>query len=304
MNPQNQSPLFARLPSEIRLSIWVYALSAQDNPQKPYPPNRFFYRPGYHFHPLIDTDLLLTCKRVYHEARLFPVALNEHVFWLFRGPTRSIGNGNTTDCNGWFSTLHDEQKDAVQSVHFFVQQYALESIGSWPNLQQWSFRTRQLTLTFRHADWWSWESPPQSSDQLGICPWLPDRVPHAKMVKEPLEPSLDYMASNMQRRQTWGWHVGMVAGLQNLVLEFETVVQKKFQLDTVVDRAKYWKFPLFADNHEGFLHWTGEVKKNYKWEGLVRLREDYLPMNKALSDDEPKRRYIVKVMEWTKRNSL
>lgn len=85
-HPQHNSPLFATLPAEIRLKVYKFTLSSFDDPSKPFNPQHHHYRPGHEYRQKYDLRLLQTCKRIYHEARLLPVSLNEIVIYLYRGP--------------------------------------------------------------------------------------------------------------------------------------------------------------------------------------------------------------------------
>lgn len=172
MEDAQVASLLFSLPAEIRAYVFELALAATDDNAKPYRTDRKYYRPGYHYHPKVDCALLRTCKRVYREARLLPVSVNEHVFWFFNGPRSSNSriNRNTAMWRTWYDSLSEDQKQSVRTVHIFCQQVHLERLGNSSEVE-FSFRTSRLRLTIRHADWWSWESPAESSDRLGICPW-------------------------------------------------------------------------------------------------------------------------------------
>ncbi|OAL19632.1 hypothetical protein AYO22_09794 [Fonsecaea multimorphosa] len=294
-NDQRGSRLFT-LPAEIRASIFELALTSYDDPAKPYRADRKYYRPGYHHHQKIDCSLLLTCRRTYREARLLPISVNEHVFWLFNGPWKFIpgNNRNTARWTYWYVNLTEDQKSAVQTVHIFTQQCYLEDLlvtDAW----RFSFRTSCLHLTLRHADWWSWESPVGSSDCLGICPWRPHRTSYQEMLFEPLEPSLAYIRDRMGER-TWGGAVCKIRGLRKLVMEFEIDEKKKSQLQVVAERAKHWIFPLAGE--EFVLEWTGQLEES-SWEGVRDLRDDYHFMREQpLQANLPRRKYYVVKMTW------
>src|SRR5271155_3159721 len=81
VHPQNQSALFNAIPAEIRNRIFSITLTAYDDKSKRYQPRNWFYRPDWHFHRKISTTLLRTCKRIYLECHLLPLALNSHTFW-------------------------------------------------------------------------------------------------------------------------------------------------------------------------------------------------------------------------------
>jgi len=71
---QSQCILYKRFPAEIRNCIFEYAVASVDDFDKPYRLNRVYCRPGHLYHQKTDISLLRTCKRVFAEARLMPVA--------------------------------------------------------------------------------------------------------------------------------------------------------------------------------------------------------------------------------------
>ncbi|EXJ91837.1 hypothetical protein A1O3_00387 [Capronia epimyces CBS 606.96] len=296
-NAQQGSPLFAMLPAEIRGYIFELCLTSQDDGSKPYRADRIFYRPGYHYYQAINCDLLRTCRRIYRETRLLPVSVHEHIFWLFNGPWKSIGrlNRNTARWAAWYRSLTKDQRNAVQVVHIFVQQCYLESLGTFADLDPLCFQTRKLHLTIRHSDWWSWESPAESNDRLGICPWRVARTSCQQMLAEPPRPSVSYIKERMSP-QTWGGQICQVPGLQMLEMEFETDEVKRAQLELVVQRAKSWVFPLC--NQNVVLAWTGQLKES-SWEGLRELKDDYQVLREQpVGDNLPRRKYYVVSMLW------
>ncbi len=274
---QSECVLYSKLPPEIRLRIFELATASTDDTTKPYMFDRVYYRPGYHYHQKTDTALLLTCKRIFEETRFMPVAQREHVFWLFGGPYQMM----RTKINGmagfdaWTASLNEGQRRAVNHVHLFAQQYYLEIIGQHTRLVPLAgITTKQLTLTLRHSDWWSWQSPPESSDKLGICPWMQFRVPQSIMLSQP--PELDVaVLRECMREGSWGDQICRVLGLNVLRIEFETDVVKKAQLQQILERAKHWKFPLCNTN--AVLIQVGEIRES-SWEGVANLKDDSSPM--------------------------
>ncbi|KAK9426594.1 hypothetical protein SUNI508_00121 [Seiridium unicorne] len=299
---QSDCVLFTIFPPEIRNLIFEYALTP--DPYQPYGNNRVYCRPYMQHHPKTTISLLLSCKLIFRETRLMPVAQATHHFWILGGPwrmMRSATNG-MVQWDQWQDSLSPEQKQAVQHVHIFAQQVYLERIGIQPNLHPWNFATKNLRLTFRHSDWWSWESPAESSDRLGICPWLDGRTSHQAMLAEPLMLPPEELRQRMVNG-TWGWQVGQIPGLQRLEIEFETDAVKKEQLEKVLDRAQHWIFPLVG--RDAALIKTGDVVESY-WEGAADLKDDnQFPLRRRRSMGsfnasrlEPQRTYYVAVMTW------
>lgn len=303
MHSQADSPLFSQLPLEIRALIFEDALAPYDDLSKPYAKDREYCRPGQRYHPRTDVALLQTCKRIFQEARLKPVAQATHTFWLFRGPWRFMRTGRRGMYHlpDWQLSLSDEQRAAVKRVHIYAQQFALEGMGSERNdLFPWDFATSHLRITLTNADWWSWESPPASSDRLGICPWRPGRTSHQAMLAEPLEMSLEEIRKQMGPG-TWGWQVRHVRGLQTLQMEFEVDARKHDQLDAVLARAKHWVFPL-DDGSQTVLRQAGSVE-HFEWDGFSDTNDDSIPYlnrtGRILSDRaQIQRAFHIAVMTW------
>ena len=232
INPQIASPLFSTLPAEIRNHIFYYALLAYPDPARPYSRHSFWYRPGYTHARAIAVALLLTCRRIYLETDLLPVVHNEHVIWGVEKPRIPSGSTNYL--------LHDRhlkfsQRNAVRFVHLFTQQAWLED---WKN--QWlAFTTswpeggpEQIRITIRHTDWWynllGENSPlaldPKRKGRARVGEWVRDDQPYES--------------------GSWGSRFVNLKGLKKLELELETIETKRTELDTIVEKARSWKFPL------------------------------------------------------------
>ncbi|KAK6850714.1 hypothetical protein PG995_008859 [Apiospora arundinis] len=278
MDEQSQCVLFRAIPSEIRTLIYEYALAPHDDLTKQYAKDRMYCRPGQSYHPKTEIALLQTCKRIFQEAQLLPVALATHTFWLFGGPWRHMKTGlkGMTHFQEWQNSLSVPQRAAVDRVQIFAQQMFLESLGTQSNmgLESLTFAARTLRITLRHTDWWSWESPPASADRLGICPWERGRTSHQKMLSLPLEHTPEEMRELMQPG-TWGWQVCQVKNLQTLEMEFEIDERKKRQLDAILERARHWIFPM--SDGGGVLKQSGAVQRS-SYEGFVRNKDDSTPV--------------------------
>ena len=236
INPQIASPLFSILPAEIRTHIFYYALLAYPDPARPYSRHSFWYRPGYTHARAIAVALLLTCRRVYLETDLVPVIHNEHIIWGVEKSRLPSGSPNYL--------LHDRhmklsQRNVVQCVHLFTQQFWLED---WKN--QWlAFTTswpeggpEKIRITIRHTDWWynllGENSPlaldPKRKGRARVGDWVLDDQPYES--------------------GSWGSRFAYLKGLKKLELELETIEVKRAELDTIIERARSWKFPLGDGN--------------------------------------------------------
>ncbi|KAJ5794140.1 hypothetical protein N7457_000739 [Penicillium paradoxum] len=244
------SPLFTVFPAEIRNRIYAFALESEDvstesSPRSLYKQNEFYYRPGYKQPKRIQTALLQTCQQIYAEASLLPPAVNEHTFWFYRAPPHVNDASNPME---YFRKMTPKQQAQVQHLHLFTQQFFLEdNVWShiWHGLKigddgrrmrgECRIAPKKLTITLRHTDWWYWEN----NDPLGIDPFQTGRTRAAQMGRA---------VSSTALPRAWGNQFISIPCLNELVIEFETVMRKRDQLDDIIQRALQWKFPLQPDN--------------------------------------------------------
>lgn len=267
MNDQPHCPLFTIIPPEVRNRIYEFSLEYGDTDPSTRPAYRkraLYYRPGFQRPRRINTALLQTCRRIYFEAYLVPIATNEHTFWLHRAPPHVK---NAASPEQYFGRMTPDQRAAVQHLHFFMQQYCLE--GLWGqicrSLGGIGVRPRKITITLRHSDWWLWED----NYDLGIDPFQDRRVDAREMRRWMQVPG--YRNKVIRRNSAWGYQFQHVPSLEEIEIEFETVMRKKAQLDAIVAwAAKEWIFPLGgSDNskkNKAFV--TDErTKRVQKWIG-------------------------------------
>lgn len=231
INPQIACPLFALLPAEIRNAIFQFALEAYPDPNRPYSRHSYWYRPGYTHARKIATELLLTCRRVYLETDLLPLVHNEHIIW---GVERSRVPPQTSSYLVE-NRMKLSQRNAIQYVHLFTQQFWLEDwkdrwlaySQSWPD-----GCPPRLRITIRHTDWWY--NLLGENSPLALDPKRKGRARVGEWVgpKEPFEPG------------SWGQRFVYMRGLKKFSLELETVQSKRQELDIIVDKARTWRFPL------------------------------------------------------------
>ena len=268
-NPQRGSPLFVRVPGEIRDHIFDLALTAYSTKQEPFAKDSYYYRPGFRYaDQKLDTALLRTCRRIYQEARLVPSQNYERIEWHERGPSNAQARKFARD--GIFCSR-------LTSLHMFTQQFWLED-SSWPSkaltvAQRQNLR--HLKITIRHSDWWWWESS----------------APLALDAKQRGEPSATRhsTAADGFHVQSWGHQFLVFKGLKTFELELETVEGKRKELDEIVIRAADWRFPLGDGN---VLVLNPARTKRAGWHG-VKLRECFpfakgtMRESKCRSTDKP-----------------
>ncbi|KAF2450674.1 hypothetical protein P171DRAFT_468924 [Karstenula rhodostoma CBS 690.94] len=146
-----------------------------------------------------------------------------------------------------------------------------------------------LTIRLPHTDWWTWTDKPNSNsgeEQLALdpaCglmerPFLADMLSLATQRRAGQHPAYD---------GSWGTAIGNLPDLKALELILETFLEKKSQLEVVVDCAKTWKFPLtdtpyelVCDGKVEELKWTKAAsKENWETTTGTALRPEF-PYNR------------------------
>ncbi|KAL8753788.1 MAG: hypothetical protein Q9184_005314 [Pyrenodesmia sp. 2 TL-2023] len=268
VDPQRDSPLFSTLPPEVRNTVFELALTAYEDPLR-----------------RIDTNLLLTCRRVYAETASLPASINEQVSWYGRGPPIRENNHVPVD----FSPGSSRRRRELRKIHLFTQQYWLESNYGAPDngfcgfLRLWNngcpIRPAHLKITIRHTDWWWWEH----GHPLALDPKQNGR-PSARRYRRPSDPF---------DRDSWGAQIWGMVGLNCLQLELETVERKMGELDAIVQQAKGWRFPL-GDDHVLVLDesrtrrtgWIGSCLC-HDWHDLLPAQGDQTALHENANNDTP-----------------
>lgn len=304
INQQEMSPIFAKLPKELREIVFEYALLAFADSHRLYSKTELFSRPEVTGYRRIAVELLLTCKAVYVETYQLPITLNP-VIAYFGGPERipphaRHGLQDLSKLNLW-------QFAAVHTLDITLQQVHLEGnslsecarslqskradllyrIGApevcWPQLGIFedSRRIDKLTIRLGRADWWTWEDvvvvgmtdlpDDDGHGQLALDPSLgsgwrrgPSCISRCTMLRETAKRRNGEWDRWPPHRRCWGAQIAEFEGLQELEFVLETFAYKADQLDVVVECAKLWKFPM----GNGFeLIWDGGVEKD-QWIGV------------------------------------
>ncbi|KAL8934734.1 MAG: hypothetical protein Q9211_005074 [Gyalolechia sp. 1 TL-2023] len=252
-NPQSQSPLYSRIPPEVRIQIFKFAVTAYEDPTRKYNPSAYYYRPGYTCAHKISTELLRTCRRIYWETFKLPASINEYTSWYYRSPAIKR---NHLAVDGRLGSIFLRRH--LRTVHVFAQQVWLEGAGFAGFTGLWEYACpTTLIITLRHSDWWLWES----RDPLTFDPKQEGRAPtddHSRL-------------SDSFAQYSWGNQFRKIKGLKTLHIELETLEEtKKQELDAIVDRADRWLFPL----GDGRVLRLNETRtRRDRWVG-VRLDED------------------------------
>lgn len=153
-HPQDHSPIFANLPREIRQFIWEYATAPYEDERHPYEKNEYYYRPGHTARIVSDTNLLLTCRRIWLEANALPMLQAEHCFWYYR----AAPDARSPE---WMAGLTNLNRANFGHLHLFAQMFAIERLtceaGRLRNYflrsspQKADFQPRILHVTIRYV---------------------------------------------------------------------------------------------------------------------------------------------------------
>ncbi|KAL1296786.1 hypothetical protein AAFC00_000248 [Neodothiora populina] len=124
IHSQDQCPLFATIPRELRDLIFEHALSAYAGPSRPERNHEPFVRPGASGPRSIAVELLLTCRAIYIETYQLPITLNPIIVYHddihHIPPHARRGMQVLRKLTSWqFAALH--------SVDMTIQQVHLES---------------------------------------------------------------------------------------------------------------------------------------------------------------------------------
>lgn len=278
-NPQSQSPLYSKLPKELR--DYIFELSCTQSPDERhlYDTNSYYYRPGQTARQRTYTALLQTCRRVWLESNALPMRQAEHAFWFQRGPYdrhRDHGwqanSANERDrYKRRFNSLTKRNLANVSHIRFFTQMFLAQELIQvfrmrhlFPrNWLECGFRPKRVTVTFRSTDWWNWEF----GQPLAITP--PDL----------LQSFLDS---------------AYLGGVEEFALELEVEERKVDQLETIIRTLSELEGkPKLVDptgkdcdhackfvfqSRSKYLHWTRSPRINgtdydvYKGMSELRLR--------------------------------
>ncbi|GAB7342853.1 hypothetical protein MBLNU457_g0978t1 [Dothideomycetes sp. NU457] len=240
---QKQSPLFSTIPPEIRNQIFTLALSPYDDLSAAYPLDTSYRRPGYIAPKKTSTDLLRTCKLIYHETWFLPWTNQELIFYFTRGRrpagTPTMRRGPTSHNSAVAEQLAEIYSsrghvDEIEHVRIFAGVYNLEYGGSYSfdnvfcNVPH--FYPKRMSITVRHTDWIDWQ------------------------VNRPL-----------RIRGDWVAEARLPNSVREVCVEFESTAWRQNQVDALAHKAAaIWYFErkdgalLVADvGEKNVMRWSG-----------------------------------------------
>ncbi|KAI6875672.1 hypothetical protein KC323_g125 [Hortaea werneckii] len=230
-NEQLASPLFSKLPRELRDLIWAYSTAPYEDPDGKFNERAYYYRPGHTARLKSDTALLLTCRRIWLEANAMPMLQAEHSFYFHRAAPDARNSA-------WMSRLTDKNRRDFGHLHMFAQMFAIERLtdavgqirrfflsgAPKPN----DFQPRMMHVTIRHTDWWFWENEEPLRLSLKWVQALlnsPD-LRNTEVIKLELE-TLDYKVDQLEPI------LEQIRGLQSLEVKTHLIDGKPAKIRTV-----------------------------------------------------------------------
>ncbi|KAF2467140.1 uncharacterized protein BDR25DRAFT_395309 [Lindgomyces ingoldianus] len=159
-DPQNQSPLFNKLPAELRNSIFALAVTEEEDLSRPYDRETYYWRPGFRGPRRFNVTLLRTCKRIWLETRPLPLILLENLPWAFfltdqnRRPKECQNKGPRQSLRA--EQLLTSQWQALKTIQIFIQGITKSNIEGF--FQEPLLRPSTIILTVRYTDWLWWET--------------------------------------------------------------------------------------------------------------------------------------------------
>ncbi len=279
INPQLSSPLFnGRIPSEIRIQIFQFALAEYPSPdaerlphdtavrydhdpvplpELPTDPSHTAFqrqipvgdwlRPDNTRPMIVNIALLCTCRRVYLEAHALPLLQKEHVLYLYRGPDPDETWSHNARVRQYFTRKLGKpssvpgmaQSDLVRSVRIFTQMYWLEDHGRF-----WSITNNKPwfrpveTLHITLRRSDWWDW--ESNHPPVVNPFRGGRADITEMQEDMLLES----GNPEFRPRAWGLAFEKMPNLKTLIIDFETSEDKKSDMEKIVQWAVKWRFPL------------------------------------------------------------
>ncbi|KAF7364770.1 hypothetical protein MVEN_00346900 [Mycena venus] len=265
VDPQAASPLYnGHIPPEIRNILFAFILAEYTpcDPALAYPTS--VQRPGITGLRTINVAFLLTCRRIYLETYHLPPQLASHVFW--HAPrTGPPGLGDRfPDIHG-FALERDYfhgrrftswQLALVKEICLFTQMFWLDQ--SFPGLCESGVlpaSIERLKITVRRGDWW-WNErghPFMINPHRGgyIEEYIED------VAREARGEAIPWAAGG------WGGALQRLPALRELEMEFETTVDRRGELKTVVERGLRWRFPM---GERGVLSNRGKGMEATEWQ--------------------------------------
>ncbi|KAI0115413.1 hypothetical protein F4814DRAFT_419437 [Daldinia grandis] len=243
IDSQLQSPLFGKLPRELRDLVWRFSLTRYEDLDRLYDIRKPYARPGQAAPLRIAVQLLQTCRAVYVEAFLTPFQVNP--IMIFHGDENDIPPGiplmRTTENQFLCRKLRFWQFANISSVETTLQQINLEGGG----LE----RVSRLVGTIGRHHGHESRGYVATGYACFVSPTEPDRSASASEVnlKEEYNSRLSSLPNplvgrkitrlciRMSRTDWWGW--------ESRPEEGEVSPSERLRLEPMINVTDLWKRP-------------------------------------------------------------
>lgn len=160
-NLQADSPLFQRIPPEVRARIWAFTLANTADTTDPatrYRNATPYTRPGFTAPLRTHTALLETCRAALQEAWFMPASCHEHAEWVATAKHTPPGRQQPGTAGPQDHDRRLPREGQVGALRLFVRvEYLAMSIFFGTLWRMQPMNPRRFTLTLRHTDWTGWQ---------------------------------------------------------------------------------------------------------------------------------------------------
>jgi hypothetical protein len=239
---QEQSPLFGRLPAELRNAIFEHAISPYEDLARPFDTSSKLWRPGFRGPIVVDLRLLQVCRLAYYETNALALKNVElHCFASTSiAPEKARSYGVTAaelrPLVRRINRMSPRQKMQIKSLHLHPHSFSWTASSSLRFMFEFDLPIKRVTMSFGSTIWKDWEISSPEVAQLS-------------------DPLTNYKLPNT---------------LEEFVLTFDTQEQWKPQLEAVLTAAGRWKralqngtLLLLDEKPKPLLHsWKGKAKSS------------------------------------------
>lgn len=288
INLQLSSPLYARLPKEIRDMIFRFAIiefigtTSSEGLLGHRTSSRIYHqntnqtptRPGHVGITKVCLSLLLTCRRIYMETHHLPIQLKEHIFYrpCFIGPPSLL---SSLSVEKYLRRFRPQQLQFLTDIHIVAHQLFLED-GSFMAMCKLKDMQgiRKLRITMRYCDWWDWER----NLRMEMNPW-------GKSIELRRIAGMRKVDWAPWKEHIWGCAFQELASLREVEMELETSEDRRQELETIIGQAQRWEFPMTGGR---VLTTQGLQVRRYWWEGPIYAWSRLCPGCLGTSEDQDK----------------
>ncbi|KAF1963526.1 hypothetical protein CC80DRAFT_486895 [Byssothecium circinans] len=237
-HPQNQSPLFSKLPSEVRNLIFEYAICQTPNYHCPVSGTSHTNRPGHKYKTIIDTSLLHTCRLIYYETRTIPLRSTTH--HVYEAPSESF---NPADWDHYLFHLSSQSGHNLHHLHTTKWRIPFTFSDHLNEHLHW----RKMSWTLCASEW--------MPEEMGYHFDVSDKLTYVRFPDSCREVNVEF-----ESLQKFPWQRKLLRGVAEKCRETQLTKRNGEKLEIDLDysmeytwEGTTWKPAGRADNH-----WNGD----------------------------------------------